>query len=71
MAGVGLLAADKGGTSDPYVRLTLKKMERRSRVQLKTLDPVWEEDFVWKGTKAELLGATMSVEVFDSDGTPV
>jgi len=66
--GVGLLAADKGGTSDPYVRFTLMGEKRTSKVQKATLDPIWDEDFTWKVTKPDLQHASLQVAVFDSDG---
>ncbi|KAL3933125.1 MAG: hypothetical protein SGPRY_000421 [Prymnesium sp.] len=48
IAGADLLAADKGGTSDPYVCLSLMGQKRTSKVQKATLDPTWDEDFAWK-----------------------
>ena len=46
--GTGLLAADSGGTSDPYVLVSLPTCydggnSARSSAKKKTLDPVWEE----------------------------
>ena len=46
--GTGLLAADSGGTSDPYVLVSLWSPydggnSARSSAKKKTLNPVWEE----------------------------
>ena len=50
----GLLAADKGGKSDPYVKLTLDGRTQKSAVVKKTLSPVWNADFEWTGDKVRL-----------------
>ena len=40
----GLLAADKGGTSDPYVVVqTAGGKKTKTSVKKKTLDPEWDE----------------------------
>ena len=38
-------AADRGGTSDPYVKLSLAGQQHKSKTIKKTLDPVWNEHF--------------------------
>ena len=48
LSGKGLLAADRSGTSDPYVRLSLGLMKTRTfttKVMKRTLNPVWDETF--------------------------
>jgi Ca2+-dependent lipid-binding protein len=40
-----LLAADRGGTSDPYATLQIDNQEYKSKVQRKTLKPKWRETF--------------------------
>jgi len=40
-----LVAADKSGTSDPYVVLTLGKQVHKTKVIDKNLQPVWNEEF--------------------------
>ena len=67
--GVGLLAADKGGTSDPYVVLQLGKTKHKSKVIKKTLDPEWNEtfDFV-KLSLRELVESQLLLHAFDYDG---
>ena len=40
-----ILAADRGGTSDPYATLEIEKQKFTSKVQKKTLKPKWREKF--------------------------
>jgi Ca2+-dependent lipid-binding protein len=67
MNATGLLAADKNGLSDPYCKLQCIKDKFSSRVCKKTLDPVWEQDFQFKGNKDELLASPIKFELFDKD----
>jgi len=39
-----LIAADSGGTSDPYVTITVAHCTVKSTVKPKTLNPTWNED---------------------------
>ena len=42
----GLLAKDKGGTSDPYVELRVgKEVKAKTKIIEKTLNPEWNESF--------------------------
>ena len=67
--GVGLLAADKGGTSDPYVVVQLGKTKKRSKVIKKTLDPEWNEALTFDGIgMRELVESQLLVRAFDYDG---
>lgn len=46
-----LLSMDSGGTSDPYVKVLLlpdKKKKYDTKVHKKTLNPVFNESFVFK-----------------------
>ena len=48
-----LLSMDSGGTSDPYVRVLLfpdKKKKFDTKVHKKTLNPVFNETFVFKAS---------------------
>jgi len=46
-AGYDLAARDSNGTSDPYVKFLLKgKVQHKSRIIHKDLNPVWDERFV-------------------------
>lgn len=42
-------AADANGLSDPYVKLTLCGKTHKSKIQYKTLNPTWNEEFVYFG----------------------
>ena len=69
-------AADFGGSSDPYVRVNLMRLgddevqkdddTRRTKTQYKTLDPVWEEKFVFEHVNSGG-DSTMLLELFDHD----
>ena len=45
VAGRDLIAADLGGTSDPYVKLIFAQEEYLTSTVRKTVNPVWEETF--------------------------
>jgi hypothetical protein len=73
-----LLAADKGGTSDPFVTVelvntTLGKPAKRPRkiktkAVNKTLDPVWDEpEVVWKDIKESIEDLALEITIFDAD----
>jgi len=44
--GENLIAADAGGTSDPYVTVTVDKFHLKSSVKHKTVSPVWDEELL-------------------------
>ena len=62
-------ASDFGGTSDPYVILTLGEQRRQSRVQKKTIDPVWNEYFEFQGLLNDFVmdAVGLKLEVYDED----
>uniref|UniRef100_A0A3Q2YH45 Synaptotagmin n=1 Tax=Hippocampus comes TaxID=109280 RepID=A0A3Q2YH45_HIPCM len=65
-----LMSMDSGGTSDPYVRVLLlpdKKKKFDTKVHKKTLNPVFNETFVFKVPYEELGGKTLVMSVFDYD----
>uniref|UniRef100_A0A8C4IBE4 Synaptotagmin n=1 Tax=Dicentrarchus labrax TaxID=13489 RepID=A0A8C4IBE4_DICLA len=65
-----LLSMDSGGTSDPYVKVLLlpeKKKKYDTKVHKKTLNPVFNETFVFKVPYEELGGKTLVMSVYDYD----
>ncbi|RWS20936.1 hypothetical protein B4U80_00537 [Leptotrombidium deliense] len=66
-----LVAMDSGGTSDPYVKVYLmpdKKKKFETKVHRKTLNPVFNETFVFKSIPyAEIMTKTLVLAVYDFD----
>uniref|UniRef100_A0A670YKM5 Synaptotagmin n=1 Tax=Pseudonaja textilis TaxID=8673 RepID=A0A670YKM5_PSETE len=65
-----LPALDMGGTSDPYVKVFLlpdKKKKYETKVQKKTLNPTYNETFVFKIPYQELGGKTLVMAIYDFD----
>ncbi|XP_018907864.1 synaptotagmin 1 isoform X2 [Bemisia tabaci] len=66
-----LPALDMGGTSDPYVKVYLlpdKKKKFETKVHRKTLHPVFNETFVFKGVPyADAMNKTLVFAIFDFD----
>ncbi|XP_053171844.1 synaptotagmin-2 [Scomber japonicus] len=65
-----LMSMDSGGTSDPYVKVSLhpdKKKKHDTKVHKKTLNPVFNETFVFKVPYEELGGKTLVMSVYDYD----
>ncbi|UMM33760.1 hypothetical protein L5515_007116 [Caenorhabditis briggsae] len=61
---------DLGGTSDPYVKLFLlpeKKKKFQTKVQRKSLNPVFNESFTFKIPYSEINSQTLVLNVFDFD----
>ncbi|KAF2880785.1 hypothetical protein ILUMI_25383 [Ignelater luminosus] len=66
-----LPALDMGGTSDPYVKVYLlpdKKKKFETKVHRKTLNPVFNETFVFKSIPyADAMNKTLVFAIFDFD----
>ncbi|XP_022112239.1 synaptotagmin-6-like [Acanthaster planci] len=66
-----LPAMDFGGTSDPYVKLSLEpdrdKRIKQSNVQRKTLNPTFNERFKFPMTFEETQAKTLRMNVYDFD----
>ncbi|KAJ8370406.1 hypothetical protein SKAU_G00104340 [Synaphobranchus kaupii] len=65
-----LISMDAGGTSDPYVKVFImpdKKKKFDTKVHKKTLNPVFNESFVFKIPYQELGGKTLMMSVYDFD----
>lgn len=60
-----LLAADKGGTSDPYVKIRVGTVTQKTKTIKKCLNPKWEETFKFRVSNPST--AKLVVEVFDHD----
>jgi ankyrin repeat protein len=61
----GLLAKDKGATSDPLAELLLGSQKRETKVLPKTLSPEWNEEFNLEFTPGG--GEQMDVVLYDND----
>ena len=61
----GLVAKDKGGTSDPLAQLLLGSQKRETTVVPKTLRPEWNEEFTLEFTPGA--GEQMDVVLYDHD----
>jgi nicotinic acid phosphoribosyltransferase len=63
----GLRAADKGGTSDPFVAITLGGLTEKTPVVKKTLNPQFDYDFVFNfEAMSSLEGEQMEVQVYEA-----
>jgi len=60
-----LIAADKGGTSDPYVKLRVGTTTYKTKVIKKCLNPKWEETFRFKVANPKT--SKLVIDVFDKD----
>uniref|UniRef100_A0A5S6R0S4 C2 domain-containing protein n=1 Tax=Trichuris muris TaxID=70415 RepID=A0A5S6R0S4_TRIMR len=61
---------DFSGTSDPYVKVYLmpdKKKRFQTQVHRKTLNPVFNETFIFKVPYSELPSKTLTFSVYDFD----
>jgi calmodulin len=74
--GTGLLAADSGGTSDPYVLVSLWSPydggnSARSSAKKKTLNPVWEETLSTLSVYDQFDRCVISFSVWDHDNLSI
>lgn len=68
----GLAAMDANGYSDPYVKCYLKpdvhkKSKRRTSIKKKTLNPEYNEEFVYEITHHDLAKKSLELTVWDHD----
>jgi synaptotagmin-1 len=65
-----LPAMDMGGTSDPYVKVCVlpdRKQKFETKVHRKTLNPIYNETFVFKVPYAEIATRTLLLNIYDFD----
>ncbi|KAL3073758.1 hypothetical protein niasHT_039590 [Heterodera trifolii] len=65
-----LPAMDRNGMSDPYIKVTIlpdRKPKFETRIKRNTLDPVFNETFIFKLPYSELLGKTLEIVAYDFD----
>lgn len=60
----GLLGKDVGGTSDPYCEVTVGTQRSRTAVISKCLDPVWDQQFTFRYSRATPF---VVLELWDED----
>eukprot|EP00966_Prymnesium_polylepis_P268254 6197201-Prymnesium_polylepis.1 len=64
----GLKAADKDGSSDPYVIVQLGGAKRRTLAFRNSLDPHWDDVFEFEGLLLrDVVGGRLQLKVFDTD----
>ncbi|KRZ78842.1 Synaptotagmin-1 [Trichinella papuae] len=67
---VELPGMDMSGTSDPYVKVCLmpdRKKKFETKVHRKTLNPVFNETFLFKVAYGEITSKTLAFSIFDFD----
>ena len=62
-----LLAADSNGLSDPYCKLTWLGQKGRTKIVPKSLNPEWDESFIFPGVLHELLSCPLRLRLYDHD----
>jgi Ca2+-binding EF-hand superfamily protein len=63
----GLKIGDSSGLSDPFVKLALGKQKFTSQKVYKTLNPRWDQDFLFRGKLSELINEPLQISVWDYD----
>ncbi|KAL9651276.1 hypothetical protein ABK040_001229 [Willaertia magna] len=70
LKGINLVAADVGGTSDPYVIITHSMHEndvRKTNIRFKTLNPTWGEEFRYTVNQENTTDILFNFVVMDYD----
>lgn len=63
----GLEALDMSGKSDPYVILKIANREHKSTVKSKSLSPVWNEEFLMKGSLQDFVSSSLVLNLYHCD----
>ena len=63
----GLLSADKNGLSDPFVKLRVLSYKEQTKVIKKTLTPVWNQTFHFRGNLEQFQEETLQLKIRDED----
>ena len=63
----GLPASDRNGKSDPYLTLTHAEQFFFTTVFPKTINPVWDESFTFKGQMGQFMRRPLTIELYDED----
>lgn len=70
MSGADMLPCDSNGLSDPFAVLTLgsqKGVKHKTKVQKRTINPVWDQAFEWQGKTATLCSEPLLIKLYDKD----
>ena len=62
-----LMAADRNGKSDPYVKVTAGGKTLKTKVIKESLDPEWNQDLDFKGTLNDFVRQGLTLRFMDSD----
>lgn len=66
----GVKAADFGGTSDPYCIVSIKSnksSEHKTQVCKETINPQWNERFIFHPTAEEMETGALLIKMYDDD----
>ena len=63
----GLKAMDRNGFSDPYVKVSVAGVTKKTKTMKKTLSPRWDEFMEFPGRLSDLIASPLELRVFDYD----
>ena len=71
MSGAALMAKHSGGTSDLYCKVELAGVKHKTKAIQKSLEPVWDERFDFKGVLGDLIQKPLLLNCYDNDASTV